>query len=353
MTLYRIEEQGVTPIDQTTFHQQGIRERQDIQRLLKGAISILDPGLMVIAEEYGRWEDSRRRIDLLCIDQDANLVVVEIKRTEDGGHMDLQAIRYAAMISAMTWDRAVDAHREYLKANSAEDPESAEDDMLRFLDWDAPQEEEFANDVRIYLVSAEFSREITTSVLWLNQHEIDIRCVRIRPHLLDGRVLLDVQQIVPLPEAADYQIQIREKASEKRKLRASNADFTRYDLTIDGTTIPNLPKRRLMYETVRACVAAGATPEQISEDLPRSMGRWLVVEGIHNAEAFADEAVKLKTARGGVYKLRRYYTDDTELFHANNKTYALSNQWARRAPEIARTLADRWLPGRVHISITT
>ena len=35
--------------------------------------------------------------NLLCIDREANLVVVELKRTEDGGHMDLQAIRYAAM----------------------------------------------------------------------------------------------------------------------------------------------------------------------------------------------------------------------------------------------------------------
>ena len=37
---------------------------------------------------------------------DANLVVVELKRTEDGGLMDLQALRYAAMISAMPFERA-------------------------------------------------------------------------------------------------------------------------------------------------------------------------------------------------------------------------------------------------------
>ena len=41
--------------------------------------------LMVIAEEYGEWEDSNRRIDFLCLSKDAGLVVVEIKRTDDGG----------------------------------------------------------------------------------------------------------------------------------------------------------------------------------------------------------------------------------------------------------------------------
>ena len=57
------------------------------------------PSGMVLAEEFGEWEASRRRIDLLVLDKDANLVVVELKRTDDGGHMELQALRYAAMVS--------------------------------------------------------------------------------------------------------------------------------------------------------------------------------------------------------------------------------------------------------------
>jgi hypothetical protein len=68
---------------------------------------VLGDDLYVQTEEFGEWEDSRRRIDLLAIDQQANLVVIELKRTTDGGHMELQAIRYASMISAMTFERAV------------------------------------------------------------------------------------------------------------------------------------------------------------------------------------------------------------------------------------------------------
>jgi hypothetical protein len=32
---------------------------------------------------------------------------MELKRTEDGGHMELQVIRYAAMVSKMTFDKVV------------------------------------------------------------------------------------------------------------------------------------------------------------------------------------------------------------------------------------------------------
>jgi len=65
-------------------------------------------------EVTGEVTPSRRRIDLLGIDDQANLVVIELKRTEDGGAMDLQAIRYAAMVSAMTFAKAVETYDKYL-----------------------------------------------------------------------------------------------------------------------------------------------------------------------------------------------------------------------------------------------
>jgi hypothetical protein len=76
--------------------------------------------------------------------------------------------------------------------------------LLEFLCWETPDEERFAQDVRIVLASAEFSRELTSAVLWLNEHGLDIRCVRLRPHTDRARVFVDVQQILRLPEASEY-----------------------------------------------------------------------------------------------------------------------------------------------------
>ena len=77
--------------------------------------------------------------------------------------------------------------------------------MLReFLGWTDEDEPAVAIDVRIILASAGFDRELTTTVLWLNTFEhMDIRCVELIPYKIDDRVLIDVQQVVPLPEAAD------------------------------------------------------------------------------------------------------------------------------------------------------
>ena len=68
---------------------------------------------------------------------------------------------------------------DYLEKNEIQ--KDAKTNLLKFLEWDEPDEERFAQEaVKIVLVSAEFSRELTTTVMWLN-HEfgLDIRCVRI------------------------------------------------------------------------------------------------------------------------------------------------------------------------------
>jgi hypothetical protein len=180
---------------------------------------------MVIAEEFGEWADSNRRIDLLCVDQDANIVVVEIKRGDDGGHMELQAIRYAAMVSTMTFRQLVEAYASYSapQSKSFEDAEAA---ILKFLGWSEASEDRFAGDTRIVLAAADFSKELTTSVMWLHQHGIDIRCIQLKRYRLgDGRLLLDIQQIIPLPEATEYQTQIRAKAQEGSQHRTERHDL--------------------------------------------------------------------------------------------------------------------------------
>ena len=172
---------------------------------------------MVIAEEYGEWEDSNRRIDLLCLGKDAGLVVVEIKRTEGGGHMELQAIRYAAMVSAMTLDQVI---HSYARGHGG-DLEEARARILDFLQIESEEESELTGQVKIILVSADFSTELTTAVLWLNrQYEMGITCVRLRPYRMGSEILIDATQIIPLPESADYEVKIRAQEQEKKKAKS-------------------------------------------------------------------------------------------------------------------------------------
>ena len=104
--------------------------------------------------------------------------------------------------------------------------------MLEFLGWAEPSEDDFGTDTRILLVSADFSKELTTSVLWLNEKGLDIRCIRLRPHKLNEELVLQVEQVLPLPEAQDYVVGVREK--KRSEAKTQERDLTRFDVTIDG-----------------------------------------------------------------------------------------------------------------------
>lgn len=110
MPIYCVTHSSLQAGPETTFAEARMMERRDLQHLLKADISVLGQDLIVLAEEFGKFGGANRRIDLLCLDREAKLVAVEHKRTKDLGHMELRGIRYAAMISSMTLERAIQAH---------------------------------------------------------------------------------------------------------------------------------------------------------------------------------------------------------------------------------------------------
>jgi hypothetical protein len=226
------------------------------------------------------------------------------------------------MVSPMTFSKAVEVYADYLKAST----EDAEREILQFFNWDAPNEEKFGQDVRLVLVSAEFSKEIITSVIWLNDQGLDIRCVRLRPYALDTRVLLDVQQIIPLPEASEITIQLKKKAQESRIARKFvEHDLSKYDLKVDGTVLSELTKKALGYEVVNALLNKGLSTDQVGSVIPP--GRWFSVDGEVNADGFRAKASTMRGKNGAPYDLDRYFCDNDQLFRIAGRTYALTNQW--------------------------
>ena len=78
MAIFEVTNDRINRLAPTKFGDQGITERGDLQRLLRDQIDIVAPDTFVLAEEFGSFDESLRRIDLLAIDKDANLVVVEL-----------------------------------------------------------------------------------------------------------------------------------------------------------------------------------------------------------------------------------------------------------------------------------
>lgn len=173
--------------------------------------------LMVLACEYTNWSDASRRIDVLALDENQNLVVVELKRTKDGGHAELQALRYAAMLSTHTFGNVVDAllgHRRKTDKEATRD--KAQADLLEFLGKADPVEVKLSPIPRIILVAQGFSTEITTTALWLMEHmNIEISCYTVTLYPYSDGSALHFDLLLPLPQQVDYFVKVRDKNNEE------------------------------------------------------------------------------------------------------------------------------------------
>ena len=129
--------------------------------------------------------------------------------------MELQAIRDAAMVANLTFEQIVETHQRYLDKRALD--RAARTSLVEFLhasDEDEPTVDSLRP--RILLVSGDFSRELTTSALWLNDMGLDIRCMRLQPYRTGEDCIVDAQQIIPLPESEHYLVRVRKRAEETR-----------------------------------------------------------------------------------------------------------------------------------------
>jgi hypothetical protein len=313
VAIFKFDNDSFQKLNETRFSNEGILERQHLQNALKKQIDVIAPNILVIAEEFSEWSGSNRRIDLLGIDKEANIVVIELKRTETGEHMELQAIRYASMVSTLTFKRAVEIFNRHLSAIDSD--KDAETELLNFLEWEEVREDDFALDVRIILVSSDFSKELTTSVMWLNERDLDIRCYRMIPYKLNDQILIDVQQIIPLPEAESYQVKIKEQKEERREARKSSKDYTRYSFNGQG----GLSKRGIVLSVIQKYleINPNLTFAQLTTDFPSAIRSKLFVP--------IEEALDIKQRDSN--NLSRHFIGDGETLQVENRTYAISNQW--------------------------
>ena len=342
MPLYEITVSGLRQHATAGFATLGLYERADLQRLLREDISAVGDDLLVIAEEFGQWEDARRRIDLLALDKAGHLVIIELKRTDDGGHMELQALRYAAMVSSMGFDEVANAYEAHLTRWRPEDDVDARNELLTFLDAvDADEQPVISSEVRIILVSADFGRELTTAVLWLNRFDgMDIRCVRLVPYQIADRVLLDIQQVVPLPEAADYQVRLRRKDQQQERARADGRDFTRYHIIVDGAVLPDENKRHAVRVMVQQLLEHGVPAVAIGEIL--SQVRFRSVDCKYDNPEDLIAALRADDPR---FDPRRWFVE--AAIHQDGRTWVLRRQWGRNTEPTLTALAGAFPEAKV------
>lgn len=148
----------------------------------------------------------------------------------------------------------------------------------------------------------------------LNDCSVDIRCVRLKPYNLDGRVLVDVQQIIPLPEAAEYTLPVSNKERQQKAAREGQPDYTKYNVTINGVLQERLSKPKVMLALVRHLISRGVAPEKIAEASTARRERILrSADRELDAPAFIAQVSERMKEQGKAFDAERYFCEPEQL----------------------------------------
>jgi hypothetical protein len=185
----------VTGTDELVQIEPAKLDKEDrIEKWILKDISVLDPegaGLLVIGEQvltaYGK------KIDLLCIDSEGNLVVVELKRDMTPREVTAQALDYASWVQTLGGEEIEKIAAEHLGKSLGETFEAA---------FDSELPDTLNTEHSIKIVASEIDDSTERIVRYLSGSGIDINVVRF--HLFqakDGRQLLLRTFTVALEEA--------------------------------------------------------------------------------------------------------------------------------------------------------
>lgn len=206
----------ITPIQSKRFVDLEFREREHLQEWLVYQPDALGEELLIIQKEFDGFDDTRERLDLLALDKNGNLVVVENKLDDTGRDVMWQALKYASYCSSLSKAQIIEIYQKYLDRYC--EGGDAKALLCDFLD--VPELEEVVlnsgTNQRLMLVAAHFRKEVTSTVLWLLSYNIQVQCIKVTPYAMGDDLFLNIEQIIPTPEAQELMIGMSVKEAEEK-----------------------------------------------------------------------------------------------------------------------------------------
>jgi hypothetical protein len=236
--MYKINKStnNVEKLEKRLFKELKIKERDHLQEWIAKNPEMLGEELLIIQKEYDGFNDTNERLDLLAINKNGGLVIIENKLDDTGRDVVWQALKYTSYCSTLTTSQIIKMYQDYL--NKWQNGEDAKQNLLDFLEIGEEELLLNRNDQRMIFVANNYRKEVTSTVLWLLKHDIQIKCFRATPYSMGDDVFLQVEQIIPLPETAEFMIDAKEKEKEE-SVKSKTVEESEIRLTKFWTLLKN------------------------------------------------------------------------------------------------------------------
>jgi alkylated DNA nucleotide flippase Atl1 len=252
--LFTVSGLKATPVTRTWLTAEGLRERQELQEWVIAHPEVLGESVLVVTSEFDRWTDAdgvpaKDRLDVLGLDATGRLVVVELKRNTADRDVHLQAITYAALVSRFDLGTLAEAHHRFRTARA--ESVTVEECRQRLLDHvDGEWDPEVLQRPRLVVIAADFPKQVTHTVVWLSEMNLDIDLVQVSLWKVEGHLVAGFTKVYPTPEVEEFTLRPARVESEaaakkiKERSRVQNAvhALVGADLLPDGTRLRLVPR---------------------------------------------------------------------------------------------------------------
>ncbi len=202
-----------------------------LERWVVDEPSLVGEPLLVLGRQLADFEEDRDRLDVLAVDETGEIVLIELKVTEDFRVTDLQALAYAGAYAARDPDDLAHTLRRYLThgegprrgaSNGAPTPVSLEEAkaaIAAFLRLEDFSEWQPSQHVRIKLVAPSFPRRVLKTVKWLGDvYDMPIEAIAVRLFETNAdQYAVSFERVLPLPGAEEFDMTIRQREDRQRE----------------------------------------------------------------------------------------------------------------------------------------
>jgi hypothetical protein len=227
--VFTVEGASATAAVPISLAQAGLREREHLQEWVIGHPEVLGPAVKIVAFEFGSWtghtgEKERDRLDILALDRDGHLIVVELKRDKAPDTVEMQALKYAALVSRFTRDDLDRVHARYRTQASGHEV-SAKAAAAELDAWSEITEDTLRSP-KVVLMATDFPQTVTATVVFLHQQlGLDIRLLVFQAYQTSNDVLITVSQHYPPPGIEEFVLS--PEVSEAQRVKSGKQDKQR------------------------------------------------------------------------------------------------------------------------------
>jgi hypothetical protein len=223
---------------------QGRVDELTLERWIVDNPGLVGEPLLVLGNQLAEFEEDRDRLDILALDRSGEIVLVELKVSDDFRVTDLQALAYAGAYArrspkdlastlrrhmrtsasgppAPAMGNGTEAEVDAAEASGAEPSIPYEDALAAiasFIEIDDIADWQPSQHVRIKLVAPNFPRRVLQTVKWLGDvYSVRIEAITVRLfETAPKRYSIAFERLLPLPAEEEFDMTIRDRENRQR-----------------------------------------------------------------------------------------------------------------------------------------